>query len=609
MKTKLFLRSFFILLLLSNESNAQGEANFWYFGDHAGLDFNSGTPVALTNGALSTSFGCASISTNFGALRFYTDGVTVWDCLHNPMPNGTGLMGKWSESQSAIIVPKPGSNNIYYIFTISTTGNSSNGLWYSEVDMSLAGGLGDVTSRKNILLATPISEKITAVKKANGLDFWVIANGLTSRFLVYSVTGSGVNATPVTSNAGSAYHPWGAGYLKASPDGSKLVQAIMYGVNLDVLNFNNATGVVTNDFSFNTPFTFPYGVEFSPDGTRLYVVSSSYPHIYQYNMKLGTSAAIIASETIIGTSSVASTQLGALQLAPDGKIYFAKYDEGTLGCINNPNMLGTNCGFVDSAINLLGKTSKLGLPNFIQTYFNPPITYVNTCVGDTTYFSLLNTTDIDSVIWNFNDPTSGVHNTSSLLNPSHIYSSIGTYAVSAITHVGSITNTLSVQITIMEPPIFTIGNDTALCIGASIILDPGAGYSSYLWQNSSRNQTLTATTAGIYYVDVTNTCETTTDSIHIAFLSSPIVVDDIIIPNVFTPNGDGNNDLFIVKNLQPGIASIKIYNRWENIVYESSGYNNDWNGQNVKDGVYYYILDYHIDEKIYTGYVQIISGN
>jgi hypothetical protein len=114
MKIKLFL----ILLLVSSFVMAQGEANIWYFGQNAGLDFNSGAPVALTNGQLSTTEGCASICNAGGQLLFYTDGSTVYNRIHQIMINGTDLFGHSSSSQSATIVPKPGSTTLYYIFTL-----------------------------------------------------------------------------------------------------------------------------------------------------------------------------------------------------------------------------------------------------------------------------------------------------------------------------------------------------------------------------------------------------------------------------------------------------------------------------------------------------------
>ena len=103
---------------------AQGEANIWYFGSNAGIDFNSGVPVSLPASQMSTWEGCASIADGAGNLRFYTDGNSVWTHNHTVMNNGTGLMGSFSSTQSAIIVPRPNNPDIYYIFTVDETADA-----------------------------------------------------------------------------------------------------------------------------------------------------------------------------------------------------------------------------------------------------------------------------------------------------------------------------------------------------------------------------------------------------------------------------------------------------------------------------------------------------
>ena len=88
----------------------------------------------------------------------------------------------------------------------------------------------------------------------------------------------------------------------------------------------------------------------------------------------------------------------------------------------------------------------------------------------------------------------------------------------------------------------------------------------------------------------------TTDSVYVSESNYVICVQPepptIIVPNVFTPNGDNMNDFFSIKNLLLyDFRKIVIYNRWGQIVFSSEHYNNDWDGKNVPDGVYFGILE------------------
>jgi gliding motility-associated-like protein len=67
---------------------------------------------------------------------------------------------------------------------------------------------------------------------------------------------------------------------------------------------------------------------------------------------------------------------------------------------------------------------------------------------------------------------------------------------------------------------------------------------------------------------------------------------DLIIPNIITPNSDGVNEFFVIQNLQEN-TEVNIFNRWGNLVFSSTNYQNNWNGKNTSgidlvDGVYYY---------------------
>lgn len=85
--------------------------------------------------------------------------------------------------------------------------------------------------------------------------------------------------------------------------------------------------------------------------------------------------------------------------------------------------------------------------------------------------------------------------------------------------------------------------------------------------------------------------------------------EDIFIPNVVTPNGDGKNDNFFIPGLSkfPGSA-MYIYNRWGNQVYQHKNYDNKWNGEGLSEGTYYYILELRTEQGIrkYKGWVELM---
>lgn len=93
-------------------------------------------------------------------------------------------------------------------------------------------------------------------------------------------------------------------------------------------------------------------------------------------------------------------------------------------------------------------------------------------------------------------------------------------------------------------------------------------------------------------------------------VSTPAISATFFIPNVITPNGDGKNDQFVVKGLDlyPG-SRLEIYNRWGNQVYRSDNYSNNWKGEGLSAGIYYYVLKINMagGPQLYKGYVELIT--
>jgi PKD repeat protein len=431
------------LIFFTLHAFASKESNIWYFGNGAGLDFNSGAPVSISGGMIYTYEGCATICDVNGSILFYSDGITVWDRNHTVMPNGTGLTGDYSSSQSAIIVKQPGSANLYYIFTTFSTLN------YSIVDMTLNGGFGDINASKNVLLMSG-AEKLCAVRHSNGADVWIVMHeGMTDGFNAFLLTAAGVSAVPVHSNTGLP-DAGIVGQMKVSPTGNKIVCGLFNPVEtLTLCDFDASTGVVSNGFAIPTlNATQSYGVEFSPDGTKLYSTGENgWMNITQFDLLAGSQAAIIASATIVGTTGGALP--AGMQLGPDLKIYVTLYTTNFLGVINDPNIAGAGCNYQDNAIPLGAGTSQIGLPAYVASYFAgnllPSAVFSSAnhiCPGTCTDFTNFSI-NATSYVWSFPGASPS---TSTDVHPLNIcYSAPGQYSVSLIASNANGSDTLLLQ--------------------------------------------------------------------------------------------------------------------------------------------------------------------
>lgn len=375
---------FFIFSFLFNTVSAQKEANIWYFGENCGVDFSSGKPIAITDGKVFTDEGCAVISGADGKLLFYTDGISVWNNKHEKMPNGSNLKGDPSSTSSGIAVPKPGSKNIYYLFSVPATAGAA-GLNYSTIDMNLENGAGNITEEKNIQLSTSITEGLTAVSHRDGKSTWVIAHKWESdEFLAFLVTENGITKEPVVSKSGlirKGENLNTQGYMKTNPDGSNLALALEGDHKIEIFDFDNKTGIISNPITkYIGDRTYPYGIEFSPDGSLLYVSAAGTGEIFQFNLQAGSDSLILASMLKVGTTPN-KAWVGALQIGNDGKIYFPIYKTPYLGVIHEPNKIGLDCKYENNYVELASKNARLGLPTFIQNFFTQKIqneiTYFN----------------------------------------------------------------------------------------------------------------------------------------------------------------------------------------------------------------------------------------
>jgi gliding motility-associated-like protein len=474
------ISSFLFFLLLGPNLFSQNQNNQWRFGNFGGIDFNSNPPTFLSNAAISTGEGGASVADrNTGNLLFYTDGVTVWNSLDQPMPNGTGLTGGsaalLSSTTAAVIIPKPGTTSFYYIVTIDEQFNG-NGLRYSLVDMTLNGGLGDIVSgQKNIPLLSTDSEKLEVVPNSTCQGYWIITHDNPGdTFYAIELLSSGFQTNPVVSVVGGT-HGNGAGHLKINRQFNKLACGNFFDRTIELYDFDNATGIVSNPTIWNTPDpNLVYGVEFSPNGNLLYI--SNLSEVYQYDLTQSTASAIQSSAFRVLASSF--SQPASLQLAPDGKIYL---NAGTIDAINFPDNPGAACGYQQRAFTNQFAGGGYGLPKWVfeVSSGNQSIQLVgDSCLGTQVQFSLGSPANVTSVNWDFGDPGSGTNNSSTLINPTHLFSGTGNFIVTAVIQIPCGTDTLRANFSVVDcnlPCIANVNPPADSCLQSAFFFTVSSG--------------------------------------------------------------------------------------------------------------------------------------
>jgi len=171
----------------------------------------------------------------------------------------------------------------------------------------------------------------------------------------------------------------------------------------------------------------------------------------------------------------------------------------------------------------------------------------------------------------------------------------------------------SVTITILDAPpiVLETTNVTVPCsadsLPVTVLASGGFGGLDLLWSTGDVTSTtyVQIQTGGTYVVTATDACGRT------ATAQSVVDVDcEIIIPNVFTPNGDGFNDRFDIDGILGTENTVKIFNRWGQVVFEAKNYRNTWSASGVSDGTYYYeVMVTRVPEPL-TGHVTILrNGN
>jgi gliding motility-associated-like protein len=325
------------LWFLIPSSFAQKQANIWYLSNKQILDFNYNPPkfsynTSNHNNNSSLYLNFASICDDNGKLIFYTDGQYAWNVNNELLFDGMSLFSQ--KGDHPMIVPQPGSNGIYYIFSTHgsyqdpNTMNYYDTLCYTKVSIQLPPDKGKIIQKKIAFHTNfnPDNHFVVCGFCSNSV-FWLVIERNdwtdptinTNRIYAYKIDANGLNTSPVITVSSRYGNPGG---FKFSPLGNKIIfYDFNYGTTLSMklADFNYKTGVISGLIPI--PYNKNYGeFEFSKNGHYFYNIYQQ--EIDRFDASLTNFDAINNSKKVLFKSNVDSIFFFLPQLGPDGKIYF-----------------------------------------------------------------------------------------------------------------------------------------------------------------------------------------------------------------------------------------------------------------------------------------------
>lgn len=717
--SNIYKRGYIFLIMLYVPLLAYSQYNrHWCLGDKLHLDFISSPPTVLSDSELIFDEAGVTISNKTGKLLFYVNHEKIYNSNHKLIINGDSIGGAGSITQGILTVPRPKIPNQYYLF-VHGRANWTTADWalsYSIIDMNLNNGLGGISSTKMELISPStqgiyFTEKLTAVKHANGYDWWIILHKRnSSEFVIYLATQNKIElfSTQAIGSQHIAIH----GQMISSQQGEKIALVTAPGL-LEIFDFNRCTGTLSNVQSIGDKSAAYYGCSFSPSGHRIYASTwsnfSNTRNIFQFNIN---DPDPVSTQTLIWQTTDPDDYPGQHLLGPDGNIYITHLHGWTTGqnvfspnnqrmtVIHLPDSLGISCDLRAHSLDVSPRRTNSHLPNlpnfnlgplprppanagpnrtttcsadsatigtaaqagYLYTWqpttglSNPNIAQPQASPNQTTTYTLtvIDTSrsceniSNDTVVVNYAPapstfsmdagpdqtgcPGEALH-ISAKNNPNWHYKwspEIGLddpqkaqptarlqYNQRYILRVTDPTElcekyaTDTVDIFIENPPYADAGPDILLCEGLDMADTlgvsplPGAKYSWFpafgLDDPFAAQPVVSTLQPQLYRLQVTvDTFCVSWDSVRVRI--EPCT--EIFVPSAISPNRDGINDVFIITNLPPG-SRFQVWNRWGNRVFQSDSYGNDWQPDDLPEGVYVWRLQTQAGEDL-RGTVTVI---
>jgi len=499
------------------DCDVSGVTSNWMFVEQH-VSFTNGAPELMPFGLESYSESWSQEATSTmsdvdGNLLFYSDGIHVWNNLFQLMPNGTDLLSNRSSTQGNLIVPHPGNPNQYYVFSNDATENYMEfGLRYSIVDMTLDGGLGDVLpSSKNVFITDLGSERLSATWHANGHYIWMVtANRSTSEHYAYLIDAAGIHLEPIISTVGAPADGVALGRIKFSHDGNRVAVFLLgWPWRIMLCDFDKYHGTFNNpmEILMSTEINEQvYGIEFSPDNSKLYASTWQGGDIYQYDLTNTTVSGIHDSRVVIDSYEYAV--YSEMILGRDGKVYVRSSGGNSFDVINLPNLAGAACDFDENPEgNLMYLADQsLSMPNVMNGFNTPHESSIagpeNICVGGVDYnYGILLGVSGTTLVWEHVGPSSFVVDEDGQQVVLTSANTIGIDEIRVEIHNGCGITYDTLIVTRNNPETLILPEVLFWC-NQDLLLDAGTGFLTYAWQDNSNGQTLAVDSPGFYWVSV-----------------------------------------------------------------------------------------------------------
>jgi len=336
-----------ILYISTGSLFSQRENENWLYGNKKWTFSNnvpSGFNISANNFTSNTRTNAVISDKNTGELLFYTEGVNIYNKLAQTMENGGSLYGDLApplgyylslgnpSAQGTIILPFPGHDSEYYVFSLNGDASSSYvnnarlGMRYSIVDMAANAGLGKVTSKNNVVFSNTMTNAMTSAISSDGTYYWVVTQKNNGDYAAYKLSSTGLDITsPVISQGNGNMAQTG---IKISPNGKRLFDI----KNRYLYDFNNDTGVVSNPRNIlfgigelRDDIGIPCSADFSPNSNILYFITSTI--YFGPNSTASYSAGLayynIPTQQVMAPFNYNTTVRGPVQLSDNGKIYIS----------------------------------------------------------------------------------------------------------------------------------------------------------------------------------------------------------------------------------------------------------------------------------------------